>query len=59
MKSLPFRGGITRRAVTLSLPLVAAGLAGALFAPLSGFVSPSGFTFFQSILFLLVVVVTR
>ena len=36
---------------------VCAGIAGALFAPLSGFVTPSTFTFMQSILFVLVVVV--
>jgi ABC-type branched-subunit amino acid transport system ATPase component/ABC-type branched-subunit amino acid transport system permease subunit len=34
-----------------------AGLAGALFAPLSGFVTPSTFTFSQSILFVLVVLI--
>jgi ABC-type branched-subunit amino acid transport system ATPase component len=36
---------------------VCAGIAGALFAPLSGFVTPSTFAFSQSILFVLVVVV--
>src|SRR5262249_21009144 len=36
---------------------LATGLAGAFFAPLSGFVSPSGFTFSQSILYLLAVIV--
>jgi ABC-type branched-subunit amino acid transport system permease subunit len=36
---------------------ICAGIAGALFAPLSGFVTPSTFTFLQSILFVLVVVV--
>ena len=36
---------------------VAAGLAGAVFAPLTNFVSPSAFPFLQSILFLLGVVV--
>ena len=36
---------------------MAAGLAGALFAPITAFVSPSSFPFFQSILFLLVVIV--
>jgi len=35
---------------------VCAGIAGALFAPLSGFVTPSTFAFSQSILFVLVVV---
>jgi ABC-type branched-subunit amino acid transport system ATPase component/ABC-type branched-subunit amino acid transport system permease subunit len=34
-----------------------AGLAGGLFAPLSGFVTPDTFTFMQSILFVLVVVI--
>jgi branched-chain amino acid transport system ATP-binding protein len=36
---------------------VCAGLAGAFFAPLSGFVTPSTFAFLQSILFVLVVIV--
>ena len=36
---------------------VCAGLAGGLFAPLSGFVTPSTFAFTQSILFVLVVVI--
>ena len=36
---------------------VCAGIAGALFAPLSGFVTPSTFAFLQSILFVLVVLV--
>jgi len=35
---------------------VCAGIAGALFAPLSGFVTPSTFAFSQSILFVLVVI---
>ena len=34
-----------------------AGLAGGLFAPLSGFVTPSSFAFLQSILFVLVVMI--
>jgi branched-chain amino acid transport system ATP-binding protein len=44
---------------TLAFALSAgcAGLAGALFAPLSGFVTPSTFAFLQSILFVLVVIV--
>ena len=45
------------RIVAFALSALAAGLAGALFAPLSGFVSPSGFTFSQSILYLLAVIV--
>ncbi|HJT08352.1 MAG TPA: branched-chain amino acid ABC transporter ATP-binding protein/permease, partial [Stellaceae bacterium] len=48
---------ITLRITAFALSAAAAGLAGALFAPLSGFISPSGFTFFQSILFLLVVII--
>jgi branched-chain amino acid transport system ATP-binding protein len=45
------------RIVAFALSALAAGLAGALFAPLAGFVSPSGFTFSQSILYLLAVIV--
>jgi len=45
------------RIVAFALSALAAGLAGAVFAPLSGFVSPSGFTFSQSILYLLAVIV--
>jgi ABC-type branched-subunit amino acid transport system ATPase component/ABC-type branched-subunit amino acid transport system permease subunit len=45
------------RITAFGLSALAAGLAGALFAPLTAFVSPSGFTFSQSILFLLVVIV--
>ncbi|HEX7967691.1 MAG TPA: ATP-binding cassette domain-containing protein, partial [Stellaceae bacterium] len=45
------------RVTAFALSAAAAGLAGAVFAPLSGFVGPSAFTFFQSILFLLVVIV--
>jgi branched-chain amino acid transport system ATP-binding protein len=45
------------RIVAFALSALAAGLAGAFFAPLSGFVSPSGFTFAQSILYLLAVIV--
>ena len=48
---------IALRITAFALSAAAAGLAGALFAPLSGFISPSGFTFFQSILFLLVVII--
>ena len=43
--------------VAFVLSAIATGLAGGLSAPLTGFVSPSAFPFFQSILFLLVVVV--
>jgi branched-chain amino acid transport system ATP-binding protein len=45
------------RIVAFALSALATGLAGALFAPLAGFVSPSGFTFSQSILYLLAVIV--
>jgi branched-chain amino acid transport system ATP-binding protein len=45
------------RIVAFALSALAAGLAGAFFAPLAGFVSPSGFTFSQSILYLLAVIV--
>jgi len=45
------------RITAFAVSAAAAGLAGGIFAPLSGFVSPSGFTFFQSILFLLVVII--
>ena len=45
------------RIVAFALSALAAGLAGAFFAPLSGFVSPSGFTFAQSILYLLAIIV--
>ena len=44
------------RTVAFSLSAMAAGLAGALFAPLTTFVSPSAFPFVQSILFLLAVI---
>jgi branched-chain amino acid transport system ATP-binding protein len=45
------------RTVAFSLSAAAAGLAGALYAPLTTFVSPSAFPFVQSVLFLLVVVI--
>ncbi len=48
---------VSVRITAFALSAAAAGLAGGLFAPLTSFVSPSGFTFFQSILFLLVVIV--
>jgi branched-chain amino acid transport system ATP-binding protein len=48
---------VTVRIVAFALSAAATGLAGALFAPLSGFLSPSGFGFYQSILFLLVVII--
>jgi branched-chain amino acid transport system ATP-binding protein len=43
--------------VAFALSAVATGLAGGLSMPLTSFVSPSAFPFFQSILFLLVVIV--
>ncbi|HEC90725.1 MAG TPA: ATP-binding cassette domain-containing protein [Alphaproteobacteria bacterium] len=48
---------IVIRAASFGLSAMAAGLAGGLFSPLTAFVSPSSFSFFQSILFLLVVII--
>ena len=48
---------VTVKALAFTLSAACAGLAGALFAPLSGFVTPSSFAFLQSILFVLVVIV--
>jgi len=48
---------VTIRAAAFGLSAMAAGLAGGLFAPITAFVSPSSFSFFQSILFLLVVII--
>ena len=45
------------KALAFALSAACAGLAGALFAPLSGFVTPSTFAFLQSILFVLVVII--
>lgn len=45
------------KTAAFALSAAAAGLAGGLFAPLSGFVTPDTFSFMQSILFVLVVVV--
>jgi ABC-type branched-subunit amino acid transport system ATPase component/ABC-type branched-subunit amino acid transport system permease subunit len=45
------------KTLAFALSAACAGLAGALFAPLSGFVAPSNFAFLQSILFVLVVIV--
>ncbi len=45
------------KTLAFALSAACAGLAGALFAPLSGFVTPSTFAFLQSILFVLVVIV--
>jgi ABC-type branched-subunit amino acid transport system ATPase component/ABC-type branched-subunit amino acid transport system permease subunit len=45
------------KTLAFALSAACAGLAGALFAPLSGFVTPSTFAFLQSILFVLVVII--
>jgi branched-chain amino acid transport system ATP-binding protein len=45
------------RTTAFALSAAAAGLAGAMFATISNFISPESFPFFQSILFLLVVMV--
>ena len=45
------------KTVAFAVSAACAGLAGGLFAPLSGFVTPSTFTFSQSILFVLVVII--
>ena len=45
------------KALAFTLSAVYAGVAGAFFASLSGFVTPSSFTFSQSILFVLVVII--
>ena len=48
---------IVVRTVAFTLSAVLAGLAGAIFAPITAFISPESFPFFQSILFLLVVMI--
>ncbi|MCG6951406.1 MAG: branched-chain amino acid ABC transporter ATP-binding protein/permease [Betaproteobacteria bacterium] len=48
---------IAIKTLAFTLSAACAGLAGALFSPLSGFVTPSSFAFLQSILFVLVVIV--
>lgn len=45
------------KAVSFTLSALLTGLAGALYAPLNMFISPSSFPFFQSILFILAVVI--
>src|SRR5258705_231341 len=45
------------KTAAFALSALLAGVAGAFFAPLSGFVTPSTFTFSQSILFVLVVLI--
>ncbi len=61
-RSPPNRSASTRcasRPLAFAISAACAGLAGALFAPLSGFVTPSTFAFSQSILFVLVVIDRR
>ena len=45
------------RAMAFTLSAVLAGLAGAIFAAITNFISPESFPFFESILFLLVVII--
>lgn len=45
------------KTVAFTVSAACAGIAGAFFAPLSGFVTPSTFTFAQSILFVLAVII--
>ena len=45
------------KTAAFAISAVCAGIAGALFAPLSGFVTPSTFAFSQSVLFLLAVII--
>jgi branched-chain amino acid transport system ATP-binding protein len=54
--SLGFNPLVTRTAA-FTISAFAAGVAGGFFAPLTQFVSPSSFSFFQSILFVLVVMI--
>jgi branched-chain amino acid transport system ATP-binding protein len=55
-QSIGFDPTLTRT-VAFALSAVAAGLAGGVFAAMSDFISPESFPFFQSILFLLVVMI--
>jgi ABC-type branched-subunit amino acid transport system ATPase component/ABC-type branched-subunit amino acid transport system permease subunit len=48
---------VTIKTAAFTLSAIYAGIAGAFFAPLSGFVTPSTFAFSQSILFVLVVII--
>ena len=50
-------GPLVIKTVAFMVSAGLAGLAGGLFAPLSGFVTPDTFSFMQSILFVLVVVI--
>jgi branched-chain amino acid transport system ATP-binding protein len=45
------------RAIAFAISAIAAGIAGGMFASLASFISPESFPFFQSILFLLVVMI--
>jgi branched-chain amino acid transport system ATP-binding protein len=55
-RSIGFDPTLTRT-VAFALSAVAAGLAGGVFAAMSDFISPESFPFFQSVLFLLVVMI--
>lgn len=48
---------LVARTLAFTLSAVAAGIAGAFFAPLTEFIAPSSFSFFQSILLVLVVMI--
>ena len=48
---------VTVKTLAFALSALCAGVAGGLFAPLSGFVTPSTFTFSQSLLFVLAVII--
>ena len=48
---------LAARTVAFTVSSALAGIAGAFFAPLSEFIAPSSFSFFQSILFVLVVMI--
>ncbi|KYZ85756.1 ABC transporter [Alcanivorax sp. KX64203] len=48
---------LAAKTMAFALSALMAGLAGGLFAPLSGFVTPDTFSFMQSILFVLVVII--
>ena len=48
---------LAARTLAFTISAVLAGIAGAFFAPLTEFIAPSSFSFFQSILFVLVVMI--
>ena len=48
---------VAMKTAAFTISAICAGIAGAFFAPLSGFVTPSTFAFSQSILFVLVVII--